>query len=309
MALVLTSTFVVAPPPKTLVESNIVGRTAPTFTMRMITIGAGFIVTPMLPGAGTPTGTNTLIAGRSFPDFPPTPSAPEPWLLGCVQNVIHQRVDITWVDDKGKETSEFTSTRQMLDADPDVGGQMQHLPFVRVSNGSGVPPSAMGLLYGLPGTPTIPVALPAGAGPAWDIPTGGTGPFSLVITDAPAISVFAFKGGGAVSGSPNPIIEVSRSITLQVWLTAVRIGDIGDASKHNILGFTNAFTLKGKYDRRGNPTDAGAVHFEPGDFTQDPITTTLNTGNKSPPSLRPVVSGQLSVAPVVAFLRGKGYSG
>jgi hypothetical protein len=267
--------------------------------MSLITFGVGFTVTPTLPG--------TPISGKSVPDFPPTPAAPEPWLLGCVQNVVRDTIEITWVQDDGSEMTETSSGGQALDADSDAAAPVKHLPFARISNGVGLPPSVIGLLYGLPGRPAIPAVLPAGPGPAWDIATGGTGPFGLISTDAPSVTVFAFKGGGAISGSPNPIIEVSRSITLQIWLSVVRIGDRSNASKHNILGFSNAFTLSGSYDRRANPSSATFVHFEPSKFNQTAISFTANTGNQSPPPLAPIVSGQLSVVPVRQWLKSKGF--
>jgi hypothetical protein len=131
----------------------------------------------------------------------------------------------------------------------------------------------------------------SGPGPAWDIVTGGCGPFAVVATDTPNIFVFAFKRGG-VSGSANPIIEVIRSLTLQVWLTVVRLSEIRDVSKHNVLAYTDEFTLEGKFDRRPtgghDPSSASCFHFDAADFTRDVITVSTNPGNTKPPPRRPI---------------------
>jgi hypothetical protein len=229
-------------------------------------------------------------------------------VLGCIQNVIKQAVAITWVDNSGKEQTDVFTTAQMLDADPDVPGAT-HLPFVRTSNGPGLPPTALGLLYGLRGSPVgVPAVTPPGRGPAWDIATASTGPFHLIATDAPSIFVFAFKGGSAVSGSANPIIEVKRSLTLQIWLTAVPSSKIRDVTKHNILAYTDEFTLEGKYDRRATPSSLGFFHFDGSNFTRTRIGATPNIGNQMPPSRRPQVSGPLSVDPVKNWLKTNGFA-
>lgn len=307
MALVFTSSPPpVVVPPTAFVTSTLVGG-PPRFRLSLPTFGIGFIVRPVLPGV--------LIGGKSFRDFPATPTAPEAWVLGCIQNVMSQSLSVTWVDNNGTEvTKNFTSSTQMLDADPQVSSQGVHLPFVRASNGPSLPPCLTGLIYGMPGVPRgIPIIPPSGPGPAWNIATGlGGGTFTVLTTDAPSLSVFAFKGGGPTSGSPNPIVEVTRSLTVQIWLTAVMANDIQDATKHNIVAYTNAITLTGKFDRRpsgsNTPSNANWFHFDVADFTHGAITAARNVGNTTPPARRPVMSGPLSVAPVKTFLKTQGFA-
>jgi hypothetical protein len=280
----------------------------PGFRMSLMTLGLSFTITPGLPG--------TPIAGKTLADFPPTPRAPQPWALGCVQNVITQSMDITWWDGSSEQTASQTWNTQMLDADLET--PMQHLPFVRVDNAippnNAMPslPAVIGLLYGLPAARTAgqPWSTPPGSGPAWNIATGATGPFIISVTDAPSISVFSFKGGGMVTGSPNPIVEVRRSITLQFWITAVPITGMRTGSTHNVLAFTNEITLAGKFNRRpvASASGPGFFNFSGPDFTNSAVQQTPNIGNTRPPTRRPVVTGPLSVEPVIDWLVKNGFS-
>lgn len=135
--------------------------------MRLFEFGIGFVVVPTLPGV--------LIAGKQYPDFPPTPRAPEIWCLGCVQNVIRQSISVTWINDSGAQViDQQTFGSQMLDADAHTSIGTQHLPFVRLSNDP-FPPSRLMLAYGRGGSPLVGAGtLPPlpGPGPAWGLDMG-----------------------------------------------------------------------------------------------------------------------------------------
>ncbi len=222
----------------------------------------------MQPPAGV------TIGGSRSPDFPPTPAAPEPWVMGCIQNVIRQSIKVVWLNGLNEITANYNQSAPMLDAFLDVPGQPQHLPFYAEVSASG-DTASMGFLYGLPGKPVgVPVLRPSGSGPAWNL-AGEAAPFTLAIDDAPRLSVLNFKGGGQ-SGMPNPVVEVQYSITLQVWVTAVPlaragkllpISNVKDGSQHFVLGYTDEFTLTAAYNRRakpgvGNPSDAFWFQFD-----------------------------------------------
>jgi hypothetical protein len=239
-------------------------------------------------------------------DFPPTPAFPQAWMIGIVQNVISHKITIKWQNDNlPKSLSNpfvFTDNVQRLDADDGT-----FLPYIRQDNGPGLPPAARPVLYGNPVTvvtktrqANVPWKFNLAGGPLWDA-NGAGGPFSFLTSDGPSISVSPFVGGGPpFQGKPNPVLEISRELTVQFWLTAVSVVPVDqrlDASKHFTLAYSDQITLHSKCDRPPDPTIAIQYHTDPADFTisPDPFQIYDNSDNKHPPAVRPVVTGALSV--------------
>ncbi len=138
-----------------------IGKRGPFITSKTMEYASQLVVDAAPPGV--------TIGGSRSPDFPPTPAAPEPWVMGCIQNVIRQSIKVVWLNGLNEITANYNQSAPMLDAFLDVPGRPQHLPFYAEVSASG-DTASMGFLYGLPGTPVgVPVLRPSGSGPAWNL--------------------------------------------------------------------------------------------------------------------------------------------
>lgn len=226
---------------------------------------------------------------RKGSDFPPTPKESEKWRMGFVQNIVSHRIDVVWADGDDEKRSTYVGTKELDVSDESI--KLNATPFAH-------PDSFCDIYYGGDDDP-----------PFWDEFGDSQAPMTLTHSDAPSMFIRPFKNGAFLYDQANPILEITRRLSLRFWLVAVPLSQVSNLSKYHVLGQCKKdLSLFCHFSRRAEPqTPTWLDRFEIG---KDVKMGTLDfrSHNGGSVSNMPVITGASSAKRVRKWMTSNGFA-